>query len=101
MTNLQRVINNYIEYFREKENLKGKSLQEIEQILNSDKYDELIQDIYDYYNSRVPSNGEKKERLSIEYYLSADEQINKFWIQFLGDNLTDEIRSKLKLPIQT
>jgi hypothetical protein len=101
MTNLQRVINNYIEYFKEKENLVGKSTEEIEKILNSEKYDELIDRIYEYYNSRVPKNGENKERLSIEYYLSADEQINKFWIQLLGENLTDEIRSKLKLPIQT
>jgi hypothetical protein len=101
MTNLQRVINNYIEYFKEKENLVGKNIEEIEEILNSEKYDELIDKIYEYYNSRVPSNGEKKERLSIEYYLSADEQINKFWIQLLGENLTDEIRSKLKLPVQT
>lgn len=101
MTNLQRVINNYIEHFREKENLIGKNLEEVERILNSEKYDELINEIYDYYNSRVPSNGEKKERLSIEYYLSADEQINKFWIQLLGENLNEDIRSKLKLPAQT
>ena len=97
MAQLQRIINRYIEFFKEEKDLMGRDLEEVEEILNTKKYNELINEIYRYYNSLTLSEDQKRGRLPVEYYLDADEAINRFWVQFLGDNMNERIRSKLKL----
>jgi hypothetical protein len=97
MAQLQRIINHYIEYFKEEKDLIGRNIEEVEEILDSKKYSELINEIYRYYNSLTLSEDKEKGRLPVEYYLDADDAINRFWVQFLGDNLNEAMRSKLKL----
>jgi len=95
MINLNEEIQKYISYFKKK--LYSFNQEEIDQILTSNKYFQFINTIYDYFNSKVVSNNSGKERLNIECYLDADEVINKFWLDLLGNKINDSIKSYLKI----
>jgi hypothetical protein len=70
---------------------------EIEEILDSKKYSEIVNKIYRYYNSLTLSEIKEKGRPPVEYYLDADKIINRFWVLLLGENMNRAIRSKLEL----
>lgn len=95
MANLEEEIQKYLSYFKKK--LYYFNQEEIDQILISDNYFKFINTVYDYFNSQVASNNTGKQRLNIECYIDADEVINKFWLDLLGNKINDSIKSYLKI----
>jgi len=98
MSDIDNQIEKYVKHFQKKTNLDSIKKEEIDKVLISDKYFEFIDNVYNYFNSKKGSKKhENKERLAIECYLDADEAITHFWKELLGTNLTEEIRSHLKI----
>jgi hypothetical protein len=89
----------YVAYFKKKTDLSDLDIDNINKILNSDKYSEFIDFVYDYYNSKVSPNNPNKERLSIECYLDVDGTINNFWHMLLGVEQYEKFKSKLGIKI--
>lgn len=89
----------YVAYFRKKTDLSNLDLQALNKILNSDKYSEFIDFVYDYYNSKVNPDNPNKERLSIQCYLDVDAVINNFWHMLLGVKLYEQFKSKLGIKV--
>ncbi|MBD3199251.1 MAG: hypothetical protein GF316_04480 [Candidatus Lokiarchaeota archaeon] len=99
MKNIQEEMDKYITYFKKKKRFEFGDKEEINKILNSEKYFEFIDTVYNYYNSQINPDAQSKERLAIQCYLDADETINSFWIRLLGNNINDEIKNHLKITI--
>lgn len=89
----------YVAYFKKKTDLSDLDTDNINKILNSDKYSEFIDFVYDYYNSKISPSNTNKERLSIQCYLDVDGAINSFWHMLLGIDQYEKFKSKLGIKI--
>ena len=91
----------YINYFKNKKKYQVNNLDEIDKILNSKEYFELINKIYNHQNSKYDSNSHSMEgRLCLHCYDEADRFINYFWEQLLGTELNREFLSNIKLKLK-
>jgi len=89
----------YVAYFKKKTDLSALDNDSINKILNSDKYSEFIDFVYDYYNSKISPSIDNKERLSIQCYLDVDDAINSFWHMLLGVEQYEKLKSKIDIKI--
>lgn len=92
---IQHDIEHYVSKFRS--GLKKFDQEEINKILTSDDYFKFINTVYDYFNEQIPSKNNGGERLSIECYIDAEQAINDFWLELLGKNANDSLKSYLKI----
>ena len=101
ISEIKQELKKYINYFKNKKKYQINDLDEINKILNSKEYFELINKIYDHQNSKCHSNPHSVEdRLCFHCYDETDRVINYFWEQLLGTELNREFMSNLKLKLK-
>jgi uncharacterized radical SAM superfamily Fe-S cluster-containing enzyme len=86
---LADIILDYVKYFKK----KTKRNLEVTMILNSEKYTDLINKIYQYYNKQSQFSGDA--RLSPDCYMDADKAIDYFWEILLGTKLPEHLKFNL------
>ena len=86
-------IEKYVNYFK-KEKLQVNNREDINKILNSQKYFDFIEFVYNHYNSKIQSK--KNIRLCPQCYFDADRTIDYFWELLIDEKLIIEFKSKSK-----
>ena len=85
-------IESYIEFFKKKKKFQISSIKGIKNILNSQKYDDFIEKLYKYHNSKVQLK--ENSRLSPKCYQEVNQKIDYFWELLLGNKSINEFISK-------
>jgi len=81
-------INSIVMYFKNKKKFRINKKEDLNKILLSEKYEELINILYKYYNLKKQPNTEL--RLSPQCYRDVNKKINYFWKQLLGTKWCNE-----------
>ena len=89
------IVEKFVNYFKRKKKFIIEEIEEINNIINSQKYYDFINEIYNYYNSKVKSNSQI--RLSPQCYTDAGQTIDYFWDLLLGHKLNNKFKAELKI----
>lgn len=98
MSYVKYEIEKYVNYFKKKRKFKISNIEEINRILNSQKYYDFINKVYSYYNLKAQSK--ENIRLCPQYYIDVNKIIDYFWELLLGNKLYNEFKSSLKLKLK-
>jgi len=81
MNDLIDIINSFVMYFKNKKKYRIDKKEDLNKILLSEKYNEFINILYNYYNLKKQPN--TKLRLSPQCYIDVNKKINYFWEQLI------------------
>ncbi len=99
MLTLTNEVEKFVKKFKKKIDFEVDLKTQMNKILISKKYNDFINLVYDYYNSKVEKefSGEvpKNERLHIQCYADVDKTINYFWELLLGKKVLKKFHSNI------
>ena len=81
-------IESYVEFFKKKRKFQISSIEGIKNILNSQKYYDFIEKLYNYYNTKVQLK--ENIRLSPKCYHEVNQRIDYFWESLLDNKSINE-----------